>query len=68
MSTYTIEEVLQKWKLEEITAEQAVGHLLQNLQHVSDRVSLVERRVEKLYRERRKEGEKTQKPDVASQN
>lgn len=58
MSTYAIEEVLQKWKLEEMTTEQAVGHLLQNLQQVSDRVSLVERRVETLYRERRADSAK----------
>ncbi|MEM7802982.1 MAG: hypothetical protein AAF633_27580 [Chloroflexota bacterium] len=60
MSTYTIEEILQKWNLEEITAEQAIGHLLQNIQRLSDRTSLVERRVDKLYRERREEIRKTQ--------
>ena len=31
MSTYPIEKLLQLWRLEELTVEQVVGHLLQHL-------------------------------------
>jgi hypothetical protein len=30
MSTYPIAEVLRRWSLGELSAEQAIGHLLQN--------------------------------------
>ena len=31
MSTYPIEKLLQLWRLEELTVEQVIGHLLQHL-------------------------------------
>ena len=31
MSTYPIEKLVQLWRLEEITAEQVIGHLLQHM-------------------------------------
>lgn len=31
MSTYSLEKLLQLWRREELTVEQAIGHLLQHL-------------------------------------
>lgn len=55
MSVYTIEEVVQRWKLEEMTTEQAIGQLLQHVQLLNERVGFTERRMDKLYRESRTE-------------
>jgi hypothetical protein len=45
MSTYSVEQLLTIWKQENMTAEQAVGHLLQHLALVYERVRVLERRV-----------------------
>jgi hypothetical protein len=43
MSTYSIEQLLTIWKQDTMTAEQAVGHLLQHLAHVYERLRAVEK-------------------------
>jgi len=48
MSTYSPTELLQKWKRNELTAEQALGYLLQNVLTLSDRLIDIEKRVRRL--------------------
>ena len=48
MSTYSISELIQKWKLEELSAEQALGYLLQNCLTLLQRQSETEKRVQQL--------------------
>jgi hypothetical protein len=43
MSTYSAEQLLANWKQEDMTAEQAVGHLLQHLTIVYERLRKLER-------------------------
>jgi hypothetical protein len=43
MSTYSVEQLLKVWKQEDMTAEQAVGHLLQHLALVYERLRALER-------------------------
>ncbi|MFN8486714.1 MAG: hypothetical protein U0350_03925 [Caldilineaceae bacterium] len=49
MSTYSLPDLLQKWQLGELTAEQMIGYLLQHL------LALVESRAELEKRLRRLE-------------
>ncbi len=46
MSTYTVLELLQKWKLGDLTAEQAMGYLLQILPAVVQRQTDMEKRLQ----------------------
>ena len=48
MSTYSIPELLQKWKLGELTVEQALGHVLQNCLTLIQRQTETEKRVQQL--------------------
>lgn len=48
MSTYTLPDLLKHWQLGELTAEQAVGHLLQNLLAVAQRLAEAEKRLRQL--------------------
>jgi hypothetical protein len=45
MSTHTIPELLQLWKLGELTAEQAMGYLLQNMVALEQRQLALEKRL-----------------------
>lgn len=44
MSMYTLETILKKWKHGDLTAEQAIGQILQHLQALSTRVGQLEQR------------------------
>jgi hypothetical protein len=44
MGTYSLEEMIQRWYAEDLTAEQVIGQLLQVLQELSQRVSDLENR------------------------
>ena len=48
MSTYPIQELLRLWRQGKLTAEQAVGYLLQNLLPWSQRLAELEKRVRQL--------------------
>ena len=43
MSTYNLNELLQRWAQGQLTAEQVIGHLLQNLIALEQRVSQLEK-------------------------
>ena len=45
MSTYSFVELLQKWKLDELTAEQAMGYVLQQLAGWEQRQLALEKRL-----------------------
>ena len=44
MSVYSLETVLKKWKHGELTADQAIGQILQHLHGLADRIGKIERR------------------------
>jgi hypothetical protein len=44
VSTYSVEQLLTIWKQDNMTAEQAVGHLLQHLALVYERLRTLEKR------------------------
>ena len=44
MSTYSITTLLRLWKQNEVTAEQAVGHAIQHIATLTERVSELEKR------------------------
>ncbi|MEZ4727233.1 MAG: hypothetical protein R3E79_08885 [Caldilineaceae bacterium] len=48
MSTYGLPKLLTLWVRGELTAEQVAGHILQNLLHLDERVSQLERRLREL--------------------
>jgi len=48
MSTYSVPELLQKWTLGELTAEQALGYLLQNMSALLQRLTEAEKRIQQL--------------------
>ncbi len=48
MATYTIPELWQQWKLGELTAEQALGYLLQNIVAQEQRQTAIEKRIQAL--------------------
>ena len=43
VSTYSVEQLLTIWKQDNMTAEQAVGHLLQHLALVYERLRTLEK-------------------------
>ena len=45
MSAYELETVLKKWKKGDLTAEQTVGQILLQLQLLSGRVGVLERKM-----------------------
>ena len=48
MSTYTLPELLQKWARNELSLEQAVGHVLQHLLGIGQRMNEIEKRLRQL--------------------
>jgi len=51
MGTYGLEGVVQAWKQEQLTTEQAIGQILLLLQELEERIRSTERRLEQ-YLER----------------
>jgi hypothetical protein len=49
MSTYSVEQLLLIWRQEDMTAEQAVGHLLQHLVLVYERLRVLEKQSDTKY-------------------
>jgi hypothetical protein len=52
MSTYEIDDLLHRWERGELSAEQAMGYLLQNVVTLSARLAEAERAIRKLEQER----------------
>ena len=48
MSTYPLSELLHRWSLGELTAEQAIGHLMQHLQAQEKRLAEAVNRIHQL--------------------
>ena len=48
MSTYSLPDLLQQWTQGNLTAEQAIGHVLQNLLPLMQRLSDLEKRLRQL--------------------
>lgn len=48
MSTYPIEKLLQLWRLEELTVEQIIGHLLQHLAALEAQGQALQKQVQQL--------------------
>lgn len=46
MGTYSLDEVMKRWRKGELTAEQAIGQILQMIQSLSQRVGKLEHRLE----------------------
>jgi hypothetical protein len=44
MGTYSLDEMIQRWYAEDLTAEQVIGQILQLLQELSQRVNDLENR------------------------
>ncbi|MEZ4735186.1 MAG: hypothetical protein R3E79_49455 [Caldilineaceae bacterium] len=52
MSTYPATDLLKRWALGEITPEQAIGHLVQNLVAVTQQLAELEKRLRQLEQQR----------------
>jgi len=50
MGTYSLETLIRKWGLSELTAEQAIGQILLILQKLVRRVEALEERGEEAHR------------------
>lgn len=48
MSTYSLEKLLHLWRREELTVEQAVGHLLQHLAALETQSNVLQEQVQSL--------------------
>jgi len=48
MSTYSLEKLLQLWRRDELTVEQAVGHLLQHLAALETQSHALQKQVQSL--------------------
>ena len=48
MSTYPVADLLHLWEREKLTADQAIGHLLQHLHDLAQRLAEAERRLEQV--------------------
>lgn len=46
MGTYSLDEIIKRWRQGELTAEQAIGQILQMIQSLSQRVGNLENRLE----------------------
>ena len=44
MGTYSLDEIIQRWFAEDLTAEQVIGQILQVLQELTQRVNDLENR------------------------
>jgi hypothetical protein len=44
MGTYSLDEMIQRWYAEDLTAEQVIGQILQVLQELTQRVNDLENR------------------------
>jgi hypothetical protein len=44
MGAYSLEELVQRWYTEDVTAEQVIGQILQYLQELTQRVNDLENR------------------------
>ena len=44
MGTYSLDEMIQRWYAEDLTADQVIGQMLQVLQELSQRVNELENR------------------------
>jgi hypothetical protein len=48
MSTYPVDDLLRRWGRGDLTPEQALGYLLQNVVLLADRLAEAERAIRKL--------------------
>ena len=48
MSTYSLPDLLQQWAQGNLTADQAIGHVLQNLLTFAHRLADLEKRLRQL--------------------
>ena len=48
MSTYPLEKLLHLWRLEELTIEQMIGHLLQHLTALETQGQMLQKQVQSL--------------------
>ena len=48
MATHPVPDLLQRWAKSELTVEQAIGHLLQHLLAVVQRLAEIEKRLHQL--------------------
>lgn len=46
MSAYDLNQLLRLWTADKLTAEQAIGQIIQQVQALSERVNELERRME----------------------
>jgi hypothetical protein len=51
MSTYPLPDLLHRWELGQLSSEQAIGHLLQNLLAQGQRLAEAEKRIRQLEQE-----------------
>lgn len=56
MAAYELEQLIKLWATEKVTAEQAIGQILLQLQALSERIGKLERRLEQ---ERRSQGRRS---------
>jgi len=52
MSTYATTELLQRWKQQTLTQEQAIGQLLQHIDELKQRLTELEQRLRQLEQSR----------------
>ena len=52
MSTYTTAELLQRWKQQTLTQEQAIGQLLQHIDELKQRMTEFDQRLRLLEQQR----------------
>ncbi|MEZ4861033.1 MAG: hypothetical protein R3C14_07000 [Caldilineaceae bacterium] len=50
MNTYDMSQIIKMWEHMEITVDQAIGQLMLHVQHLTQRVTALERRLEGLDR------------------
>jgi hypothetical protein len=56
MGTYNLDEIMKRWHKGELTAEQAIGQILQMLQTLNQRVGNLEKRLEGQRQDKRMSG------------
>jgi hypothetical protein len=47
MSAYDLNQLLRLWTADKLTSEQAIGQIIQQIQALSERISELERKVER---------------------
>lgn len=45
MTKYSVKELLSLWAKDELTSEQAIGHLIQNLVAYAERIAQLDKRI-----------------------